>query len=87
MLDFFLSPALLLGLLVALMCAALFHLWRGRSLRDLWRFSVAAVAGFAVGQLLGRVSPVHWLVVGQLYMLEGVLCALLALVVADRVKL
>ena len=84
--DILLSPALLLGLVVALICASLFHLWQGRSLRDLWSFSVAAVLGFAVGQLVGLVTPLQWLVVGQLHLLEGVVFAVLGLVVANRLK-
>ena len=84
--DFLLSPALLLSLVTALILAAVFHLLLGRTLRDLFLFIVASVVGFGLGQLAGWLTPMQWLVVGDVHMLEGILCALLTLFIAKRWK-
>jgi len=86
MLDLFLSPALLLSLVVALLYAALFHLWQGRTLRDLGMFALAALVGFALGQGLGQVTNLKLLDVGQVNMVEASLLSWLTLFVANRLK-
>jgi len=86
MLDLLLSPALLLSLVIALIYAALFHLWQGRTLRDLGVFALAAVVGFAAGQGVGRLTHLEWLAVGQVHMVEGSLFSLMALFIANRLK-
>jgi len=85
-LDFLLSPALVLGLVMALLYAALFHLWQGRTLRDLGVFCLAALLGFAIGQGVGKLVRLPWLVVGQLHMLEASLFSWLALLIARGLK-
>lgn len=74
-----LSPGLLLGLLVSVAYAALFHLWRGRSLRDLILFILASVLGFGVGQFVGAFTQVPWFQIGEVHMVEATLGAWLAL--------
>jgi len=86
MLDLLLSPALLLGLVVALLYAALFHLWQGRTLRDLGVFALASLVGFALGQGLGQLTNLKLLDVGQVNMVEASLLSWLALFVANRLK-
>ena len=86
MLDLLLSPALLLSLVIALIYAALFHLWQGRTLRDLGVFALAAVVGFAAGQGVGQLTHFEWLVVGQVHMVEGSLFSWMALLIANRLK-
>lgn len=89
MLDLLLSPALLLGLVVALIYAALFHLWQGQTLRDLGVFILAALLGFAVGQGVGRwvYGPwLEWQRVGQVHVLVASLFSWLALFIAKRLK-
>lgn len=86
MLDILLSPTLLLSLVVALIYAALFHLWQGRSLRDLAGYIVAAVAGFAMGQIVGLQTNWSWLDIGQVNMVEASLASWIALFIAKRLK-
>ena len=86
MLDLLLSPALLLSLVIALIYAALFHLWQGRTLRDLWVFALAAVVGFTAGQGVGQLTHLEWLVVGQVHVVEGSLFSWMALLIANRLK-
>ncbi|MBC8448877.1 MAG: hypothetical protein H8D78_14110 [Chloroflexi bacterium] len=89
MLDFLLSPALLLSAVIALLYASLFHLWQGRTLRDLGIFALAAVLGFAVGQGVGQwvyVPLLKWQLVGQVHVLVASLFSWLALFIAKRLK-
>lgn len=73
------SPGLLLGLIVSVAYAALFHLWRGRSLRDLFLFVVASLLGFGVGQFVGAFTQLPWFQIGEVHMVEATIGAWLAL--------
>lgn len=86
MLGFLLSPALVLSGVVALLYAVLFHLWQGRTLRDLRVFCLAALAGFAIGQGMSMLAQLPWLVIGQVHMLEASLFSWLALFIAKWLK-
>lgn len=86
MLDVLLSPALLLSLVVALLYAALFHLWQGRTLRDLGVLALASLVGFGVGQGLGQLTHLKLLDVGLVNMVEASLLSWLALFVANWLK-
>jgi hypothetical protein len=76
-----LSPALLLGALLSIAYASLYHLWMGRSLRELIVALLAAAIGFATGQSIGILTMASLLEIGQLHVLEGSICAWLALLV------
>ncbi len=78
----FLNPSLVLGILLSLGYASLFHLWTGRNLRDLFVFVLAALVGFAAGQWSGRRLELGLLHLGQLYLLEASVGAWLALFLA-----
>lgn len=73
------SPALLLGASLSCIYACLYHLWSGRTLRDLLMALLAAGIGFSTGQSLGLLTSVALLQIGQLHVLEGSLCAWVAL--------
>jgi hypothetical protein len=59
-------PSLILGLIVALLIGALFHLWRGGGLGRLLLYLVLSVTGSAAGQLLGSWRNWSLLSVGPL---------------------
>jgi hypothetical protein len=80
------SPAIVLSLVIALIYATLFHLWRGRSLRDLRAYAVAAVVGFLIGQLVGMRTDLGWLDVGSVNTIEASAFSWLALFIANRLK-
>lgn len=81
------TPALLIAFLLASIYAVLFHLWLGRNLRDLLAFWLAALIGFAVGQVTGQIwGFVPW-TVGQVHILEATLISFLFLVVARWLRL
>jgi hypothetical protein len=74
-------PALVMSLLLASTYAVAFHLWQGRSLRDLLAFWLAAVLGFAAGQLAGSLLDLVPWIFGQLHIIEATLGAILFMVV------
>lgn len=73
------SPALLLGALLSIIYASLFHLWSGRTVRDLVVALVAASIGFTTGQSIGLLTAASLLQIGKLHVLEASICAWLAL--------
>ena len=46
-------PSIILGLIISLFIGALFHFWRGGSLRRLMLYLTLSVVGFAAGQCFG----------------------------------
>ncbi len=80
-------PAWALGALLSTLYATLFHLWRGESLRDLFRFWAAAWIGFAAGQLASQWMGSPWLRIGSLHVIGASLGAWLALLIACRLRL
>lgn len=74
------APALVLGLALSMAYAALLHLWKGRSLRDLVAYQIAAVGGFAVGQLVGLLLQMPLPRIGQVHIIEATIFAWLALI-------
>lgn len=74
-----LSPAVLLGTLLVAGYASIFHLWTGRSLRELPRFLVVAGVGFALGHWVSQTLGLETLRIGQLSLLEATLASIFAL--------
>lgn len=75
-----LPPALLLSVVLSVAYAALLHLWKGRSLRDLVVYQLAAAGGFALGQLVGLLLQMPLPRMGQVHVVEATLFAWLALI-------
>jgi hypothetical protein len=78
----FQTPALILSLVLASLYAAAFHLWQGRGLRDLVFFWLAAVVGFASGQVVGQLLKLIPWTVGEVHIVEGTLVAFFFLFIA-----
>lgn len=75
-----LSPPLVLGVLVSIGYASLYHLWGGRSVRDLLLYLVAAGFGFIMGQTVGLLTDLQWGQIGQIHMIEASIGAWLVLI-------
>jgi hypothetical protein len=65
------SPAVVLSVILAAMYGCAFHLWVGHTLQELVLYLVASGLGFALGQILGEQIGLHWLMVGQVRLLES----------------
>ena len=77
------APAVVLVVLISLLYAALFHLWRGKGWGGLVLSIIASLLGMIAGQFLGPIIGLDLLRIGQVYILEGtVLAWLLMLAVA-----
>ena len=75
-------PALILSIILASAYAMGFYLWRGHRLRDLLFFWLAAVVGFASGQIAGQMlNTIPW-TIGQVHAVEATLVAFIFLFVA-----
>jgi thiamine transporter ThiT len=76
------TPALVLSFFLASIYAVAFHLWLGRNLRELLALWLAALIGFAAGQIVGQIwGFVPW-TLGQVHILEATLLCFLFLAVA-----
>jgi hypothetical protein len=71
LLDVVLAPGLWLSVLFALIYGLLFSVWRWGGWRQLARDVLAALLGFAAGQLAGTLMGLSWLRVGQVQLLWG----------------
>jgi hypothetical protein len=77
--DVVLSPALWLGVVLAVVCSVLFYGWRGGDRRQFGRDTVAALVGFGAGQMAATYLQLDMLRLGQLELMGGILGAVVAL--------
>lgn len=82
-----LNPTFVLAVLLAIGYASLFHLWAGRTLRELIVYLVAAALGVVVGQWIGGILGLNLFAIGQLHTLEVTVGAFLALFLARTFEL
>ncbi len=82
-----LNPTLLLAALLAIGYATLFHLWTGRSLRDLFVYLIVAAVGVVIGQWIGGTLGLNLLRIGQLHTIEVTVGAFLALLIVRTFEL
>lgn len=76
------TPALILSIVLASVYATAFYLWQGRRLRELLFFWLAAMIGFATGQLVGQMwGFVPW-TIGQVHIIEATVMSVAFLVFA-----
>ena len=80
-------PYLLLSSLIGAIYGALFHIWRGQSLRDLAIYLLTGVIGFFLGQGLGNLIGFDFGLVGQLHLLETSIVSWLLLLLIYWLKL
>lgn len=81
-----LPPSLILSTLLAVLLGTLWFVWRGRTLRDWIIDLLAALLGFGLGQLVGWLLGLGLPTMGQVRVVEGVLFALLALWMTQRLR-
>jgi len=68
-----LSPSLALMLVLAILYGTVFHLWRGRTWRDLALYLLLALSGMLIAQPLGAALGLNILRIGPTYFFEGTL--------------
>ena len=81
------SPALLLSALIAGIYGTLFHLWRGRTLRELPLYLIASGVGFALGQSVGNLIGFDLFTVGPIHIIEASLGSWIMIFIARWLKI
>lgn len=76
------SPPLILGALLSILYASLYHVWGGHGLRDLVVYLVAAGCGLALGQGACTIMQLEIFQIGHLCVVEASIGAWLALFIA-----
>ena len=79
-------PFLLLSSLLAGIYGALFHLWRGRTFRELPLYLAVALIGFALGELAGKAIGLDLFMIGPLHIVEASLASWGLLFIARWLK-
>lgn len=79
-------PSLILSTVLALLWAALWFAWRGRTARDWAIATLAALLGFGAGQLVGSLLDLPLPAIGEVRVIEGTLFCWLALLLVDRTR-
>jgi hypothetical protein len=81
------SPSLLLSALIASVYGALFHVWRGRSFRELPLYLIASGLGFALGQLIANLIGLDIFMIGPIHIIEASLGSWTMLFIARWLKM
>lgn len=84
--DLFLSPSLILSLIIASAYAALFNLWQGGSGKNLLIYLLASWLGFAIGEWAADFSGLDMLMIGEIHVIEGTIGAWLLLLLGKWLK-
>jgi hypothetical protein len=81
------SPALVLSIIIASAYGALFHVWKGRTAKDLLIYLAAGLIGFGLGQLAGHTLGLGIFMIGQVHVVEASLICWLILFIAKWLKM
>jgi hypothetical protein len=79
-------PYLLLSILLGGSYGALFHLWQGKTMRDLVIYFLTGIIGFGLGQGLGNLLGLDILLIGPLHIVEATGLSWLSLFVMKWLK-
>jgi hypothetical protein len=80
------TPLLVLSLVIATLYAALFHLLRGQTMRDLVLYWAASLVGFGAGQLIAAALSWPDPLIGELHVAPASVTSLLLMSFAQRLK-
>ena len=80
-------PYILISLLLGGTYGTLFHLWRGKNLRDLVIYFLAGIIGFGFGQGLANLMGFNLLLIGPLHIIEATIASWVSLFVIQWLKI
>ena len=80
------SPVFLLVSTCATILAALFDLLLGKRWTDLILYWFTGLIGFFVGQAMSSALGLDWSMVGDVHVIEGSVCCLVAMAIARWLK-
>ncbi|GEM_PF-5187366 len=79
-----LEPSLVIYLIPPAVCALLFHFFVGRGYGQLVLYLLAAILGFYLATALASILQMQWVSLGGVQLIQGLLGALVALLLARR---
>jgi uncharacterized membrane protein YeaQ/YmgE (transglycosylase-associated protein family) len=80
-------PYLLLSLILGGIYGTIFHLWRGKSVKDLVIYLITGIIGFIIGQALGNLLGLKIFLIGPLHIIEATVISWISLFVAQWLKI
>ena len=80
-------PYLLLSLILGGIYGTIFHLWRGKSVKDLVIYLITGIIGFIIGQALGNLLGLRIFLIGPLHIIEATVISWASLFVAQWLKI
>jgi uncharacterized membrane protein YjjP (DUF1212 family) len=79
-------PYLLLSVLLGGIYGVLFHLWQGKTIRDLVIYFLTGIIGFVLGQVLSNLLGFTLFLIGPLHVVEASLASVLMLFLMKWLK-
>lgn len=80
-------PYILLSLLLGATYGTLFHLWRGKTVRDLVIYFLTGIIGFGLGQGVGNLLGLELFLIGPLHVVEATIVSWISLFVIQWLKI
>lgn len=80
-------PYIVLSLLVGGIYGTLFHLWRGKSIRDLIIYLLSGIIGFGFGQALADFLGFSFMMLGPVHIIEATIISWTTLFVIQWLKI
>ncbi len=79
-------PDLVLALLLGSIYGTLFHLWRGKTIRDLLIYFPSGIIGFGLGQMVGTLLGLNFMLIGPIHVFEATLISWISLFIIQWLK-
>lgn len=79
-------PYILLSILLGGIYGVLFHLWQGKTIRDLVIYFLTGIIGFGLGQALGNLLEANVFLIGPVHLVEATVVSWLSLFVMKWLK-
>ena len=76
------SPYFLLSILISGVYGAAFHIWQGKTLKDIAYYLLASMIGFGLGQAIAHFFAWQLFLIGPLHIIEASLSCWLVLFIA-----
>jgi hypothetical protein len=80
-------PYILLSLLLGAIYGTLFHLWRGKTVRDLVIYFLTGIIGFGLGQGAGNLLGLEFFLICPLHVVEATIVSWISLFVIQWLKI
>jgi hypothetical protein len=80
-------PYVLLSILLGATYGVIFHLWRGKTIRDLLIYILMGIIGFALGQGMANLIGFSVLLIGPLHIVEATLVSWVSLFLIQWLKI